>query len=312
MANKNTSALSSKKALPNKLLNSDGSITDLNGNAISNPVPAYQSKPALPNKFLNADGTYSTLSEIIGSAIDTDLFIIVDELPATGEPNKIYLVPKTGGGFVEWAYNDGQWDTIGELEVDLSDYVRKDGDTMSGPLQVPILTVGTRQNGAVGAYSSVEGRGGIASGDYSHAEGDGSTSSGARSHAENGATTASGDSSHSEGSNTVANGRSSHAEGFGTYANKKSQHVEGEYNILDTGGGGNSTARGSYIHIAGNGVDQNNKSNAHTLEWDGTAWFAGDVYVGSTSGTNKDAGSKKLATREYVDTQIGAALNNSY
>lgn len=44
------------------------------------------------------------------------------------------------------------------------------------------------------------------------------------------------------------------------------------------------------------------RSNAHTLDWSGNAWFAGDVYVGSTSGTNKDAGSKKLATEVPVTT----------
>ena len=45
--------------------------------------------------------------------------------------------------------------------------------------------------------------------------------------------------------------------------------------------------------------------NAHTLDWDGNSWFAGDVYVHSTSGTNKDAGSKKLATEEYVEANGG-------
>ena len=37
-------------------------------------------------------------------------------------------------------------------------------------------------------------------------------------------------------------------------------------------------------------------------DWNGNAWYAGDVYVGSTSGTNKDEGSKKLATEEYVNS----------
>ena len=43
----------------------------------------------------------------------------------------------------------------------------------------------------------------------------------------------------------------------------------------------------------GNGSGSN-KSNAHTLDWSGNAWFAGDVYTGSTSGKNKDDGSVKL------------------
>ena len=49
----------------------------------------------------------------------------------------------------------------------------------------------------------------------------------------------------------------------------------------------------TYAHIVGNGTSST-PSNAHTLDWDGNAWFSGDVYVGSTSGTNKDSGSKKL------------------
>ena len=56
-----------------------------------------------------------------------------------------------------------------------------------------------------------------------------------------------------------------------------------------------------YATIIGNGISDYTRSNAYTLDWDGNAWFAGDVYVGSTSGTNKDDGSKKLATEAYVD-----------
>ena len=58
-----------------------------------------------------------------------------------------------------------------------------------------------------------------------------------------------------------------------------------------------------YVTIIGNGMSEYTRSNAHTLDWDGNAWFAGDVYVGSTSGTNKDDGSKKLATEAYVDNK---------
>jgi hypothetical protein len=56
-------------------------------------------------------------------------------------------------------------------------------------------------------------------------------------------------------------------------------------------------------HIVGNGK-WSVPSNAHTLDWEGNAWFAGDVYVGSTNGTNKDAGSKKLATEEFVSNTV--------
>ena len=101
-----------------------------------------------------------------------------------------------------------------------------------------------------------------------------------------------------EGSGTTASGYGSHAEGGGTEAQGRIQHVQGKYNISDT----------TLAHIVGNGR-LNKKSNAHTLDWQGNAWFAGDVYTGSTSGTNKDDGSKKLATEEYVTNLV--CINNA-
>ena len=32
-----------------------------------------------------------------------------------------------------------------------------------------------------------------------------------------------------------------------------------------------------YAHIVGNGTSNENRSNAYTLDWDGNAWFAGDI-----------------------------------
>jgi hypothetical protein len=32
-----------------------------------------------------------------------------------------------------------------------------------------------------------------------------------------------------------------------------------------------------YVSIVGNGTNYNNRSNAHTLDWDGNAWFAGTI-----------------------------------
>ena len=55
-----------------------------------------------------------------------------------------------------------------------------------------------------------------------------------------------------------------------------------------------SDSKGQYSTIVGNGTSDTERSNAYTLDWEGNAWFAGDVYVHSTSGTNKDDGSKKL------------------
>ena len=103
-------------------------------------------------------------------------------------------------------------------------------------------------------------------------------------------TRASGNCAHAEGDRTEALGERSHAEGYSTIAQGDNQHVQGKWNIADT----------TSAYIVGNGAegtDANsdaNRSNAHTIDWLGNAWFAGDIYTGSTSGTNKDDGSIKL------------------
>ena len=133
-----------------------------------------------------------------------------------------------------------------------------------------------------GNSSHAEGQGTVASGEAAHTEGQNTTASGAKSHAEGSTTIASGASSHAEGMNTKAVGEASHAEGGYSEANAKRshaegttvagsefQHTEGKYNIIDT--------EGKYAHIVGNGSSSTNRSNAHTIDWDGNAWFAGDV-----------------------------------
>ena len=77
------------------------------------------------------------------------------------------------------------------------------------------------------------------------------------------------------------------------FINDTTQIISGKWNILDE--------ENNYAHIVGNGTDSDNRSNAYHLDWNGDGWFAGDVYVGSTSGKDKDEGSKKLATENYVN-----------
>lgn len=111
-----------KSALPNKSYNEDGTTTDLLGNVVQNPVPEYENKQSLPNKWLNPDGSYSTLLELISGAIDTELFVVVDELPATGKPNKIYLLTQQDGTCIEYIYVNNKWDPVGMVQFDLSKY----------------------------------------------------------------------------------------------------------------------------------------------------------------------------------------------
>lgn len=199
-------------------------------------------------------------------------------LPEGGSEGQILY--KTAGG-TEWGNPVGKTDqnsldSTGEI---FNDYER---------------------NEATGEYSHSEGWRVIASGSESHAEGDRVEASGSASHAEGMLTTASGDRSHSEGSNTVASGTDSHVEGLNTIASGMNQHVQGKYNIED-----NSDI---YAHIVGNGDSENTRSNAHTLDWDGNAWFSGDVFVG---GTSQSSGEKLM--KEPTGTQgqlLGFTANN--
>ena len=138
----------------------------------------------------------------------------------------------------------------------------------------------------------------LAFGSSSHAEGYNTLTIGNNSHAEGEYTHTIGVSSHAEGYITEATGDYSHAEGYLTTASGECSHVQGKYNIPDH--------EYKYAHVVGNGSLI--ASNAHTLDWEGNAWFAGDVYVGSAvkphMGTNRDEGSKKLATEEYVMNEI--------
>ena len=128
---------------------------------------------------------------------------------------------------------------------------------------------------AYGSYSHAEGQYTKAYGQQSHAEGYHTRASGQGSHAEGYQTTASSFFAHAEGESTTASGKCSHAEGFNTTASGDYSHVQGNSNIIDS--------NGRYAHIVGNGRDDVNRSNAHTLDWEGNAWFAGKVFVGGTS-----------------------------
>ena len=109
------------KALPNKWLNPDGSITDGQGNIISpattTMAAVYKTSKSLVNKFIDVDGETKTDEQI-----SMDIFVPVDKLPETGEKNKIYLVPADNGTFDEYYWINDKWELLGNVALDLSDY----------------------------------------------------------------------------------------------------------------------------------------------------------------------------------------------
>lgn len=196
---------------------------------------------------------------------------------------------------------------------------------------------------ASGSYSHAEAIG-TSSATYSHAEGS-AISSTIYSHAEGMLSESSGTASHAEGTITQATGTYSHAEGQGTIASGLATHAEGTYNYDRTIGDyssvpewvanmhhyiGDLVARNnliysciqenddatfsawkwkivktSFAHVVGNAKNENSRSNAYALDWEGNGMFAGDAYVHADEHSENG---KKLATEEYVQARIAEAI----
>lgn len=109
------------KSLPNKWLNPDGSITDGQGNIITPASEAgsliYKNSKSVVNKFVDIDGGTKTYEQI-----SMNIFTPVDELPETGEKNKIYLIPAGDGTFDEYYWTGEKWEILGNVSMDLSNY----------------------------------------------------------------------------------------------------------------------------------------------------------------------------------------------
>lgn len=215
--------------------------------------------------------------------------------------NKGYLCEVPSEYITETELNSRQYLTsvpseyITESELNGKKYISEQQATkMFIQTDNPVFTtsVSMGRTGSTGTYSVALGDGVTATGLSSFAEGRTTTAKGNYSHAEGSGTVAEGQYSHAEGYLTYALGTCSHAEGRSTSANSSNQHVEGKYNIEDS--------YGKYAHILGNGKSATAKSNAHTIDWDGNAWFSGDVTIG--------ADKKTLATQEYVGEQIAILL----
>lgn len=105
----------------------------LDASVIQDYVTTIDLESALDDKqdCLTAGDGISIIDNVISSTIDTNMWVIVDELPSTNiNSNKIYLVETEDNGetiYIEYRYRDGEWVEIGQKtpEVDLSDYQRK-------------------------------------------------------------------------------------------------------------------------------------------------------------------------------------------
>lgn len=71
------------------------------------------------------------------------------------------------------------------------------------------------------------------------------------------------------------------AAGQGTVSQGRSQTTIGEYNTIDSSS--NSSTRGQYAFVVGNGIDTNTRSNAFTVDWQGNTQVKKTLTVGSNS-----------------------------
>lgn len=169
----------------------------------------------------------------------------------------------------------------------------------------------------VGDRSTAEGFDNIITGSFSHTEGWNNTVKSNFSHAEGvnvyieeGADAAHGEGidivieglySHAEGYMTSVFGAMAHGEGVGNTVYGDAQHVQGSFSVDDEDG--------EYLHIVGNGNGDDSRSNAHTIDWSGNAWFSGDIKIGGTGYDDENA--KTLATQEFALNAIQEYVNEA-
>lgn len=129
----------------------NGALTQIGSNSGGSVIDAYTKAEADARFALKTDlqgfitntvddlVNYYTKSETYNREEITNLigqissisFEVVDQLPASGESNKIYLVPKTSGGVTQDGYNEyvwfnSGWERIGSTDIDLSRYATID------------------------------------------------------------------------------------------------------------------------------------------------------------------------------------------
>lgn len=106
--------------------------------------------------IMNATNTYTKaqVDQLIGD-LEHVRMTEVATLPATGESNVIYLVPKTGGGYEMWVWDETNQDfvDVGGTDIDLTNYVTKTELATQTSTQLTLPEVSPAESAhAVGEY----------------------------------------------------------------------------------------------------------------------------------------------------------------
>ena len=165
-------------------------------------------------------------------------------------------------------------------------------------------TVFGHNNFAKGHYNFISGAENETDSNNTHAEGQKNKATEACAHAEGGNTEATAPYSHSQNRYTKATASNSSANNYRTHAKATNSTTFGRDTIA---GGANQIARGKYnvedtknryADVVGNGNTEDERSNAYTLDWKGTGWFAKDIVLG---GKNQDDGVSVLDKLDDFD-----------
>ena len=190
----------------------------------------------------------------------------------------------------------GAQDSYTSVTYNNIEYTSNDGQVMGcGSIRLGF------SGGLVGGYGAISaGIGNSAMGDGAFATGIGTTAASISAHSQGMMTTANGQYSHAEGHETSARGNGSHAEGYGTIATSAYQHVFGTFNVEEQLPEDSTDAKGTYVEIIGNGINNNLRSNARTLDWNGNETIAGNLTA--------NGGSLRLGNTVLSENQLQALL----
>lgn len=124
----NYNALTNKPKINNIELSGNKTLDQLG----IQPKGNYANKDEIPTKTseLTNDSNFATENYVDEEIAKFDFIKVVDSLPETGLPNRLYFVPKsdtqTQDLFDEYVWVNGKWEwiTTKQIEVDLTEYVK--------------------------------------------------------------------------------------------------------------------------------------------------------------------------------------------
>lgn len=249
----------------------------------------------------------------------SDITIVGTLVPSANTKYRIYLVPSNSedskNAFYEYItvertelVNDVEtpvyyWEKIGSTDINLSGYLTTTAaESTYAPKASPVfsnsISLGRKEGSTVGGNSFAVGQDVTASEYASHAEGN--------------MTVASGISSHAEGESTIASGEASHASGKYNVSNAfypdwvAGTRYEVGDKVLYSGVGYrcigaiidvNSFTPSKWeqlpsntyeAFIIGNGTGENKRSNAFSVDWDGSFHAYGDHFTLGSATVSED------------------------